>query len=142
MRAVLGDIEELAAQMIPTESERDRLAAWFVGDGLVGRVSVALDDAAVILEQLPGVDRAATGRVAVGDRGRIGSAPRPVVAGDRPEVDGVTGLHRASRSLASALWVARSLAAGLCGRVVVPQTEDVIKRSRASPLQGVVEGRP
>ena len=30
---------------------------------------------------------------------------------------------------------ARSLAAGLCGRVVVPQTEDVIKRSRASPLQ-------
>src|SRR5271165_5970580 len=50
-------------------------------------------------------------------------------------VDGVTGLHRASRSLASALWVARSLAAGLCGRVVVPQTEDVIKRSRASPLQ-------
>ena len=31
--------------------------------------------------------------------------------------------------------MARSLAAGLCGRVVVPQTEDVIKRSRASPLQ-------
>jgi hypothetical protein len=84
--AVLGDIEELAAQMTPTESERDRLAAWFVGDGLVGRVSVALDDAAVILEQLQGVDRTATGRVAVGDGGRIGPAPGPVVAGNRPEV--------------------------------------------------------
>src|SRR5271166_1793321 len=63
----------------------------------------------------------------------------PIVRPDQDDpaklVDGVTGLHRASRSLASALWVARSLAAGLCGRVVVPQTEDVIKRSRASPLQ-------
>ena len=45
-----------------------------------------MHDAAIVLEQLERVDRAATGSVAVGDRRRIGPAPWPVVAGDRPEV--------------------------------------------------------
>lgn len=84
--AVLGDVKELAAQMTPTESERDRLAAWFVGNGLISRVSIALDDTVIILEQLQGVDRAAAGSVAVGDGGWIGPAPGPVITGDRPEV--------------------------------------------------------
>ena len=51
------------------------------------------------------------------------------------DVDGVTG--RASKPLAryGAMWMARSLAACLAGEAVVPQTDGVNKRSRASPLQ-------
>ena len=65
--AVLGDIEEPASQVGPAESQRDRLAARCVGNALVGGISVALHDAAIVLEQLQGVDRAATRSVAVGD---------------------------------------------------------------------------
>ena len=57
-----------------------------IGDGLVGGVSVALHDAAIALEQLQRVDRAAARRIGVGDGRRISPAPRPIVAGDRPEV--------------------------------------------------------
>ena len=78
--------KKLAPQMGPAEGERDRLAAGCVGDRLVGRISVALHDAAIAIEQLQRVDRAATGSIGVGDRRRIGPAPRPIVAGDRPEV--------------------------------------------------------
>src|ERR1700758_569395 len=52
-------------------------------------------------------------------------------------VDGETGLsalgRQASRSLATALWVARSLAACLATRAVVPQTDGVESRSRDGP---------
>ena len=58
----------------------------FVGNGLVGGVAVALHDAAIAVEQLQRVDRAAAGRVGVGDGRRIGPAPGPIVASDRPEV--------------------------------------------------------
>src|SRR5262249_5023410 len=47
--AVLGDIEEPASQVGPVESERDRLAACCVGNALVGGISVALHDAAIVL---------------------------------------------------------------------------------------------
>jgi len=73
--AALGDIEETAAQVRSAERERDRLARRFVGDGLVGRIAVALHDAAITIEQLERVDRAATGgRVMIGGRAaeRIG----------------------------------------------------------------------
>ena len=49
---VLGNIEELAPQMGPTEGERDRLSACAAGDGLVGCISVALHDAAITIEEL------------------------------------------------------------------------------------------
>ena len=84
--AVLGDFEEPASQVGPAESERDRLAACCVGNALVGGISVALHDAAIVLEQLQGVNRAATGGVAVGDGRRIRPAPGPVVTSDGPEV--------------------------------------------------------
>jgi hypothetical protein len=70
----------------PTERERDRLVACGAGNGLVGGVAVALHDAAIAIEQLEGVGGAATGSVAVGDGRRVGPAPRPVVAGNDPEV--------------------------------------------------------
>src|SRR4249919_4166330 len=75
-----------AAQMRPAKGQRDRLAGCLVGNGLVGRVSVALHDAAIAIEQLERVNRTATGRVAVGDGGRVAPAPRPVVPRGRPEV--------------------------------------------------------
>src|SRR6266571_2663016 len=62
------------------------IAACCVGNALVGGISVALHDAAIVLEQLEGVDRAATRSVAVGDGRRVRPAPRPVVTGDGPEV--------------------------------------------------------
>jgi transposase len=48
--AALGDVEELAAQVRPAERERNRLAGSFVGDGLVGRVAVALAERHAIEE--------------------------------------------------------------------------------------------
>jgi hypothetical protein len=71
--------------MGPAESERDRLVRRGVGDGLVSRISIALHDAAIAIEQLDRVHCAATGSVGVGDRRRVGSAPRPIVARDGPE---------------------------------------------------------
>jgi len=49
--AVLGDVVELTAQMRPTEGKRDRLSLRLGGDGLVGRISIALNDAPVTVEQ-------------------------------------------------------------------------------------------
>lgn len=71
--------------MSPAEGERDRRVRPGVGDGLVDDIAVALHDAAITVEQLEGVDGAATGRVSVGHRRRVGPAPRPIVARDRPE---------------------------------------------------------
>src|ERR1700740_2056530 len=71
--------------MRPAEGERNGLAGGG-GNLLVGGIAVALHDAAIALEQLEPVDRAAPGRVAKGDSRRIGPAPGPVVAGDCPEV--------------------------------------------------------
>ena len=85
-QATLGDVEEFAAQMRPAEGERDRLVASRAGNVLVGRISIALHDAAVVIEQLECMDGAAARGVAVGYSGRIGAAPGPVIAGDGPEV--------------------------------------------------------
>ena len=85
-RTALGDVEEAAPQMGPAEGKRDRIAALGVGNGLVSLVPIALHDAAIAIEQLEPVDRAATRSVGEGDRRRIGSAPRPIVARDGPEV--------------------------------------------------------
>jgi hypothetical protein len=85
-RTALGDVEEAAPQMGPAEGKRDRIAARGVGNGFVSLVPIALHDAAIAIEQLERVDRAATGSVGEGDRRRIGSAPRPIVARNRPEV--------------------------------------------------------
>jgi transposase-like protein len=82
---ILSDVVESAAQMGPAERERDRLASGVVGNGLVGGIAVALHDAAIAVEQLERVDGAATGCVGVGHRRRVGPAPGPIVARDRPE---------------------------------------------------------
>jgi hypothetical protein len=59
--AVLGDVEELAPQVRPTERERDRLVACGAGNGLVGGVAVTLHDAVIAIEQLQRVGGTATG---------------------------------------------------------------------------------
>ncbi len=82
---VLGDVVEAAAQMGPAEGKRDRLASGTVGNGLVGGIAVALHDAAIAVEQLERVDGAATWGVGVSHRRRVGPAPGPIVARDRPE---------------------------------------------------------
>ena len=85
--------------MAPAEGERHRAAsAGRCGQLLVDGVAVHLQDAAEAVEQLDGVLGSASGRVGVGDRRRTTSlvlrmptrirtaAPRPVVAGNGPEV--------------------------------------------------------
>ena len=64
------------------DDDRGRSASGTVARG----VAVALDDAPIIVEQLQAMDRSAAGRLGVGDRRRVRSAPRPIVAGDRPEI--------------------------------------------------------
>ena len=103
---------------------------------LVGRISVALHDAAIAIEQLERVDRAATGSVAVGDRRRIGPAPGPVVAGDGPEVS-LLGAAAAGIEHRRHRLVDRDLAGGqnelaqpkierleLGGRIAHPERQD------------------
>lgn len=80
--AALGDVEEPAAQVRPTEGKRDGLAPGG-GNLLVGGIAIALHDAALAFEQLEPVDRAATGRVGKSDRRRVGPAPGAVVTGNR-----------------------------------------------------------
>ena len=82
----LGEVEEPAAQVRPAEGERDGLAGRLGGKLLVSRVAVALHDAAIAVEQLQRMHRAAAGRVGESDGRRIGPAPGSIVAGDRPEV--------------------------------------------------------
>ena len=66
------------------KGERDGFAEiCCVGNVLVGRVSIALHDAMIGIEQLQRVDGAAARRIGVGDGGRVGSTPGPVIAGDR-----------------------------------------------------------
>src|SRR6516164_10871738 len=72
--------------MRPAEGERDYLATCFAGDLLVGRISVALHDSAIMIEQLQGVDGPATRSVAVGNSGRITPTPGSIVTGNGPEV--------------------------------------------------------
>src|SRR5262245_61759622 len=97
--------------MGPTERERNRFTRRRVGDALVGGVAVALHDAAITFEQLERMDRAAPGRVAIGDRRRIGPAPRPVVAGHGPEVSllgaAAAGIEHGRHSLTAILPEAR-----------------------------------
>jgi hypothetical protein len=85
-RFALGVVEEPAPQVRPAEGERDPAIGRLGGDGLVGSVTVALNNARILVEQLQAVDRPAAGRIGVGDRRRVRSAPQPIVAGDRPEI--------------------------------------------------------
>ena len=72
--------------MGPAEGELDGLGRCCVGDGLVAGISVTLHDASIAFEQLQRMHRTSTWSVAVGDGGRVGSAPRPIVSGDGPEI--------------------------------------------------------
>ncbi len=79
-------VEEPAPQVRPAEGERDPAIGRLGGDRLVGGVTVALNNARISVEQLQAMDRPAAGCIGEGDGGRVRSAPRPIVAGDRPEV--------------------------------------------------------
>ena len=72
--------------MGPAKGERNRLVARCVGNRLVSGIPVALHDAAIVIEQLERVDRAAARSVGVGDGRRVRPAPGPIVASDGPEV--------------------------------------------------------
>jgi hypothetical protein len=86
----LVDIEELAPPVQPTEGERYRsIVTRGIGQLLIDRVAVALDDAGIACKQSNRVLTAATGRVGIGHARRIGPAPRSIIARDRPEVAGL-----------------------------------------------------
>ena len=85
-RFTLGVVEEPAPQVRPAEGERDPAIGRLGGDRLVGGVTVALNNARIIVEQLQAVDRPAAGCVGEGDGRRVRAAPWSIVAGDRPEV--------------------------------------------------------
>ena len=76
--------------MDPAERQGDVLShisrPLLVGDGLIGLIAVAMDDAPIAFKQLEPVDSAAAGRVGVDHPGRLRPQPRSVIAGDRPEV--------------------------------------------------------
>ena len=85
-RFALGVVEEAASQMRPAEGERDPAIGRLGGDRLVGGVTVALDDAPIVVEQLQAMNCPTAGCIGVGDSGRVRSTPRPIVSGDRPEI--------------------------------------------------------
>ena len=85
-RFTLGVVEEPAPQVRPAEGERDPAIGRLGGDCLVGGVTVALNNARIIVEQLQAVDRPAAGCIGEGDGRRVRAAPWSIVAGDRPEV--------------------------------------------------------
>jgi hypothetical protein len=102
-------VVELAAEVAPAVS-KDNGATWTrcVGEVVVPGIAVDLQHAVEAGEQRAGVPGAATGRVAVGNRWRIGPAPRSVVARDGPEISGLrlaaTGIeHRTARFVAEQL---------------------------------------
>ena len=86
-RRRFGEVEELPAPMCPTEGERRRSAgALRIGKGAIAGIAVGLQHAGIALQQRRGVIAAAPRRVAVHHRRRRAALPRPVVAGERPEV--------------------------------------------------------
>src|ERR687892_2207524 len=88
--AALSDLVEPAPDVGPAIGKGYRTAvAGRIGQRLVGAVGVHLEDATEPGQRPDGVLGAATRRVEIGDRRRIGTTPRAVVAGDRPEVTGL-----------------------------------------------------
>lgn len=83
--AALGDLEELAPQVAPAEGDGDPVRRQL----LVGGIAVALHDAAIVGEQLVEMLAASPRRVGIDHSRRIGAAPGPVIARDRPEVAGL-----------------------------------------------------
>jgi hypothetical protein len=70
--------------LLACDQQNARVMAVGRGQGLVGGVAVALQDAAVAGQQRLRMLRAAARRVVEHHRRRVGSAPGPVVARDRP----------------------------------------------------------
>ena len=86
-RAGLGQVVEAPAHVAPAEHKRHGLPAPLgIGQLLVGRIAVALQDAAVAPEHLVVVLLPAPRGVAVDHRRRVAPAPGPVVARHCPEV--------------------------------------------------------
>src|SRR6266403_1741040 len=73
--------------MCPTECKRDRpTAALRIGEAAVGSIAVGLQHAGVTLQQRRSVFGTTPRRVAVYHRGWRPAPPRPVIAGQHPEV--------------------------------------------------------
>ena len=88
--AALGDLVEVAPDVAPAVGKRHRTAvASGIGQRVVGRVGVDLENAAEPRERPDGMLGAAAGGVEIDHGGRIGTGPGPVVARDRPEIAGL-----------------------------------------------------
>src|SRR5690606_26642763 len=81
-------LDHLSTGMAPAVSKHQRLtaAALWPGEAAVTAVAIDLQDAVKALEDLLAVDAAAPRRIVEHHAGRIGPAPRPIVAGQRPEI--------------------------------------------------------
>jgi len=83
----LGQIVEAAADMAPTECQRDgRLSGLGADERLVGLIAIALQDAPIAAEQRRGMDMPSAERVAIYDSGGFAAAPRAVVTSNSPEI--------------------------------------------------------
>ena len=88
--AALGDLVEPAPDVAPAVGQRHRTAgASGIGQRVVGRVGVHLENAAEPRERPDGMLGAAARGVEIDHGGRIGTGPGPVVARDRPEIAGL-----------------------------------------------------
>src|SRR5271170_4766285 len=86
-RGRFGKVEELPAPVCPAEGERRRSpSALGIGEGAIAGIAVGLQHTGVALQKRQSVIAAAPRRVAVDHRRRRPAPPRPVIAGDDPEV--------------------------------------------------------
>ena len=81
-----GEFVEAAADMGPAEGEL-HLAA--LGEGAIAAIAVDLQDALEAGEMSDRPLGLAVGRVDIGDAGRVGAAPRAIIAGIGPELAGL-----------------------------------------------------
>ncbi|SDD36485.1 hypothetical protein SAMN05216337_1010127 [Bradyrhizobium brasilense] len=84
------DLHKLAPQMRPAEGERpgQGVRTRLSGHGLVSLIAVAVDDAAITLEQPQAMNGAAARCIGIDHPRRFRSGPGPVIARQRPEVAG------------------------------------------------------
>ncbi|MFK4719150.1 hypothetical protein ABIE89_000250 [Bradyrhizobium niftali] len=84
------DLHKLAPQMRPAEGERpgQGVRTRLSGHGLVSLIAVAVDDAAIALEQAQAMNGPTARRIGIDHPRWVRSGPGPVIARERPEVAG------------------------------------------------------
>src|SRR5690606_12209530 len=124
-------LDHLSTGMAPSVSKYQRLtaAALRPSQAAITAVAIDLQDAFKALEDLLAVDAAAPRRIVEHHAGRIGPAPRPFVAGQRPEI---------ARLGAASSWVEHR-----CRRLVEEQLARLLEELRhARDDGGQVERGP